>query len=149
LVGNDNSRSLEWSITMSNSKPELAERLGVRAGETSIEALRRKWRAEDPQWHERMEEVRADGQVAELVYEARTAAGLTHAELAKRVGTSAAVIRRLEDADYRGHSLAMLRRVAAALGQQVVVALVPAEAGEEEDAAPAPARADEVVRPAV
>ena len=41
---------------------------------------------------------------------------ITQRQLAKKVGTTASVICRLEDADYQGHSLAMLRRIAAALG---------------------------------
>jgi hypothetical protein len=41
------------------------------------------------------------------------------------VGTSSSVISRLEDAEYRGHSLAMLRRIADAVGMKVVVRFVP------------------------
>jgi len=40
------------------------------------------------------------------------------------VGTTASVICRLEDADYSGHSLAMLRRIAAAVGMRVEVRFV-------------------------
>ena len=47
------------------------------------------------------------------------AAGLTQTQLAKLVDTTASVICRLEDADYEGHSLAMLRRIGAALNQRV------------------------------
>ena len=36
------------------------------------------------------------------------------------------VIARLEDADYEGHSLSMLQRIAEALGQRFEVAFVPA-----------------------
>jgi len=53
--------------------------------------------------------------VARLIHDARTQAGLTQVQLAKRVGTKQPVIARLEDADYEGHSLTMLQRVAAAL----------------------------------
>jgi ribosome-binding protein aMBF1 (putative translation factor) len=62
--------------------------------------------------------------IAELIYEARTAAGLTQAELAKLVGTKQPVISQLEDADYRGHSLSMLRRVAQALGKRLRIEFV-------------------------
>jgi hypothetical protein len=41
------------------------------------------------------------------------------------IGTTASVICRLEDADYEGHSLAMLRRIAAALNQRVEIRFVP------------------------
>jgi ribosome-binding protein aMBF1 (putative translation factor) len=53
--------------------------------------------------------------VSEMIYEARNAAGLTQAALARRVGTTQSVISRLEDADYEGHSLTMLQRIAEAL----------------------------------
>jgi ribosome-binding protein aMBF1 (putative translation factor) len=54
--------------------------------------------------------------LALLVREMRGEAGLTQAELAKKVGTTQSVIARLEDAQYMGHSLTMLERVAAACG---------------------------------
>ncbi len=41
------------------------------------------------------------------------------------MGTTASVICRLEDADYEGHSMAMLRRIAAALKKRVEVRFVP------------------------
>ena len=56
----------------------------------------------------------------------RTAGGLTQRQLAKLVGTTASVICRLEDADYEGHSLAMLNRIAAALNKRVKIEFVPA-----------------------
>ncbi|OFW21488.1 MAG: hypothetical protein A3H27_16825 [Acidobacteria bacterium RIFCSPLOWO2_02_FULL_59_13] len=52
--------------------------------------------------------------LALLVREMRENAGLTQAELAKRIETTQSVIARLEDAEYRGHSLPMLERIAAA-----------------------------------
>jgi uncharacterized protein (DUF433 family)/DNA-binding XRE family transcriptional regulator len=60
-------------------------------------------------------------EVAEALYALRSEAGLSQRDLAKKVGTTASAICRLEDADYRGHSLSMLRRVAAALGKQVEI----------------------------
>jgi ribosome-binding protein aMBF1 (putative translation factor) len=64
-------------------------------------------------------------EVAKLLYRLRTKAGLSQRELAKKVGTTASVICRLEDADYEGHSLSMLRRVAAALERRVEIRFVP------------------------
>ena len=43
---------------------------------------------------------------------ARTEAGLSQKELAEMIGTTQSVISRLEDADYEGHSLSMLSRIA-------------------------------------
>ena len=54
--------------------------------------------------------------LALLVREMREEARLTQAELAKHIGTTQSVIARLEDAEYKGHSLTMLERIAAACG---------------------------------
>ena len=67
----------------------------------------------------RIERLNAD--VAVLVYDARQNVGLTQSELAMRVGTTQSVISRLEDAEYCGHSLLMLYRVAEAVGKRVEV----------------------------
>ena len=57
--------------------------------------------------------------IARMIYNARSNAGLTQKELAKLVGTTQSVIARLEDADYEGHSLNMLNRIATALDKRV------------------------------
>jgi ribosome-binding protein aMBF1 (putative translation factor) len=59
--------------------------------------------------------------VVQLIYAARTKAGLSQADLAERIGTKQSVISRLEDADYEGHSLSVLQRIAVALGQCVEI----------------------------
>jgi DNA-binding XRE family transcriptional regulator len=66
----------------------------------------------------------ANADVGRKIFDLRARAGLTQGELAKLVGTTASVISRLEDADYEGHSLAMLRRVAAALNKRVEIRFV-------------------------
>jgi predicted transcriptional regulator len=57
--------------------------------------------------------------IARMIYDARSKAGLTQKELGKLVGTTQSVIARLEDADYEGHSLNMLNRIATALDKRV------------------------------
>jgi ribosome-binding protein aMBF1 (putative translation factor) len=64
----------------------------------------------------------------QLIYDMRTAAGFSQRELAKRVGTTASVICRLENADYSGHTLAMLNRIASVLGRRIELHAVPKEA---------------------
>jgi ribosome-binding protein aMBF1 (putative translation factor) len=54
--------------------------------------------------------------LAMLLREMREAAGLTQSELARKVGTTQSAIARLEDAEYVGHSLTMLQRIATACG---------------------------------
>ena len=56
-------------------------------------------------------------EASQLLYGMRTGAGMSQRELAKRVGTTASVICRMEAADYDGHTIGMLRRIAAALGR--------------------------------
>ncbi len=79
----------------------------------------------DPARVESFEEELINAELACRIHDLRTDAGLTQKELADRVGTTASVISRLEDADYQGHSLAMLRRIAAALGKRVEIRFVP------------------------
>ena len=50
--------------------------------------------------------------------------------LAKLVGTTFSAICRLENADYEGHSLAMLNWIAAALDQRVELHFVPVSQGK-------------------
>jgi len=73
---------------------------------------------------ESIEAQKLNTEVAEMILAAREKAGLTQGQLAKLVGTTQSVISRLEDADYGGHSLSMLRRIAEALHQRVEVRLV-------------------------
>ena len=80
---------------------------------------------DDPALRALIEEETLHAYVARMIYEARTQAGLTQQELARLVGTKQPVIARLEDADYDGHSLSMLQRIATALHQRLEIHLVP------------------------
>ena len=77
----------------------------------------------DPDILRMIEEERVNGDIAQAVYDARKAAGLTQAALAKLVGTGQPAIARLEDSDYAGHSVRMLQRIADALGCRLEVRL--------------------------
>lgn len=66
-----------------------------------------------------------NAKIAREIYDLRTKAGWSQRQLAKAVGTTASVICRLEDADYEGHSLSMLQRIAAALNSRVEIRIVP------------------------
>lgn len=70
---------------------------------------------------------RTHAEVAQLIYDRRIAAGLTQKQLAQLVGTTQSVISRLEDADYDGHSLSMLQRIATALGERITIDMAPQE----------------------
>ena len=96
---------------------------GKKVGQTTdaVEILRRRFVEGDAASEALLEEIRAEDEVARTIYRLRSGAKLTQQALAERVGTTASVISRLEDADYTGHSLAMLRRIAAALGRRVEI----------------------------
>lgn len=81
---------------------------------------------DDPERQGAYKQELRNAEIASLLFRLRTEAGLSQRELAKRVGTTASVICRLEDADYQGHSLAMLRRIAAALDRRIEIYFVRA-----------------------
>lgn len=85
---------------------------------------------DDRKLRARIDEQKLNVRVAEMIYEAREAAGLTQAALAALVNTTQSVISQLEDADYEGHSLSMLKRIAAALHQRLEVRFVPEPVGK-------------------
>jgi len=66
----------------------------------------------DPQLEAMVAVSAINAEVAQLIYEARNKAGLTQKQLAELIGTKQPVIARLEDADYEGHSLSMLQKIA-------------------------------------
>jgi DNA-binding XRE family transcriptional regulator len=91
----------------------------------AVEILHRRLFAGKPERLKILEEARANEEIARKILSLRTKAGLTQAQLGRLIGTTASVICRLEDADYEGHSLAMLRRIGAALNQRVEIRFVP------------------------
>ena len=72
-----------------------------------------------------LQEAREQSDVAAQIYRLRQKAGLSQKALAGIVGTTQSVISQLEDADYEGHSLKMLRRIADALNCELEVSIVP------------------------
>ena len=94
----------------------------------AVEIIHRRFFEGKPEQLAALEEARATDAVARKIYALRNEAGLTQRQLAKFVGTTASVICRLEDADYEGHSLAMLNRIALALDQRVEINFVPLKA---------------------
>jgi DNA-binding XRE family transcriptional regulator len=90
-----------------------------------------------PDRQAQLEQARANDAVARKIYELRTKAGLTQKQLAKLAGTTHSVISRLEDADYEGHSLAMLNRIAAAMEKRVEIRFLPMRGSSHRNPVPA------------
>ncbi len=91
----------------------------------AVAVLHRRYYEGKPQRQAELEEARANDEVARKVHDLRTQAGLTQRQLARLVGTTASVICLLEDADYQGHSLSMLRRIARALDHRLEIHFIP------------------------
>ena len=81
-----------------------------------------------PEFRRQAEQARVNAIAAQLIYDARTKAGLTQKQLADLIGSRQSVIARLEDADYAGHSLNMLQRIAAALNRRLEIRFTTAKA---------------------
>jgi len=93
----------------------------------AVKILHRRYIKDDPVRMAALDAERTNAQIARMIYDLRTDAGLSQRELAELVGTTQSVISRLEDSDYAGHSLSMLSRIAKALNQRVTVAIASAD----------------------
>ena len=79
----------------------------------------------DPDFAERYERAGEAWDVALQLTSLREQAGLSQTQLARKLKTTQQQVSRLESPSYEGHSLSMLRRVAAALHARVRVVLEP------------------------
>src|SRR2546422_8698830 len=84
----------------------------------------------DPEFAERFRRAGEAWDGALQLAALREQAGLSQAELARKLKTTQQQISRLESPGYEGHSLSMLRRVARALRARVRVVLEPESAGK-------------------
>lgn len=87
----------------------------------AVAILHRRYVKDDADRRASLATERVNAKVSRMIYDLRKRAELTQAELAELIGTTQSVISRLEDADYDGHSLSMLQRIAEALEQRVIV----------------------------
>lgn len=85
-------------------------------GQASYQGWRDELRA-DPEYQAVYEEEAAKSELWIQLVEARQAAGLTQAELAKRLGVSQAQVARIEKRGYDAYTLNTLRRYVQALGE--------------------------------
>jgi transcriptional regulator with XRE-family HTH domain len=92
-----------------------------------VQFLYDRYVGDDPERIEQYELEVLNAEIARKIYELRKKAGLSQRQLARRLGTSASAICRLEDADYEGHSLTMLKRIAEALDKRVEIRFLPAK----------------------
>jgi transcriptional regulator with XRE-family HTH domain len=98
----------------------------------AVRILHGRYVKDDPERKAALQEERVNAEVARLIHEMRTAAGLSQQQLAELIDTTQSVISRLEDADYEGRSLSMLERIATALNQKLTVVMTAREPEEQE-----------------
>jgi transcriptional regulator with XRE-family HTH domain len=91
----------------------------------AVGILHRRYIGDDAERKASLQTERINAEVARMIYELRQDADLTQKELAELIGTTQSVISRLEDADYVGHSLSMLSRIAKKLNHRLNVRMVP------------------------
>jgi transcriptional regulator with XRE-family HTH domain len=89
------------------------------------DAIRKKL-AEDQDLAEAVGKARLSFNVASEIQRVRDELGVTQKGLANLVGTQQSVIARLEDAEYDGHSVKLLRRIADATGKRLELRFVDA-----------------------
>ena len=95
----------------------------------AVEILHRRYIGDDAERKASLQAERVNAEVARMIYELRKEAGMKQKELADLIGTTQSVISRLENADYDGHSLSMLSKIAKALNRKLSVSMT----GEEKD----------------
>lgn len=81
----------------------------------------------DPRSDPQVQAYRRPFEIAQLIYDARTNAGLSQQQLANLIRTDPSVVAELENADYGGDLVGMLERVAEALQLKLQFRLVPRE----------------------
>lgn len=106
-------------------KGNTVRKSNLRKSSDALEIIDKNLIGDDAELRTLVEEATLNAQVAQSIYDARKAAGITQRELADVIGTTQSVVSQLENSDYKGHSLLMLRRVAAALHMCVEMKLVP------------------------
>ena len=89
----------------------------------AVEILDRQM-GDNPELRQHADEALINAEVAQQIFDVRSKAKLTQKQLAELVGTTQSVIARLEDADYEGHSLSMLQRIASALNKRLEIRFV-------------------------
>jgi len=89
----------------------------------AVSILHRRYIGDDAERQVSLHKERVNSEIARMIYDLRKEAGLTQKDLAQKIGTTQSVVSRLEDADYDGHSLSMLSRIAKVLNCTLAVSM--------------------------
>lgn len=92
---------------------------------STIARLKKQWQA-DPAFRQAYESLKPEFTIARQLIAARHRAGLSQAEVARRMGTTQSAVARLESGR-RLPAMGSLQRYATAIGHRVSLRLVPAD----------------------
>ena len=114
---------LSWldGLQPSNTMKKAPKKKTISDG---MEILDRRYVRNDPEMQKLVQEEFQKLQIGQQIYDLRQEANLTQEALAHMIGTTGSVISRLESADYDGHSLKVLERIAVALGKKIDIRIV-------------------------
>lgn len=68
-----------------------------------------------------------NSRIASMIYSLRLKAGMTQAEFARKLGTKASAISRIESSEYNGHSLKLLQKIAELFDAKIEIKFAPAK----------------------
>jgi ribosome-binding protein aMBF1 (putative translation factor) len=122
--GRTNMKAIQKNTVLKNKTTKIIAGKRRKATKDAVAILHRRYFEGSAKKMALLEQERSNAAVARQIYELREDAGLSQRELAKLIGTTASVLCRLENADYEGHSLSMLRRIAAAVNKRVEIRFV-------------------------
>jgi len=97
----------------------------------ALRSLYDRYIKDDPERVASVEREMLNAEIAQNLYDLRQEARLTQRELAEKAGVDVVAISDLEEADYEGDSLEMLRKIAAALGKKVEVKYLRSEFSDQ------------------
>jgi len=97
----------------------------------AVDILHRRYIGDDAERKASLQAERVNAEVARMIYELRKEAGMKQKELAELIGTTQSVISRLENADYNGHSLSMLSKIAKALNRKLSISMTGGDKGSD------------------
>ncbi len=88
----------------------------------------------DARWENEVAEATISAEIAEEIFALRERHQLTQQALATLIGSSQPAIARMENGEYHGHSIAVLRRMAAAVGERASFKFVVPQPRDPADA---------------
>jgi len=94
---------------------------GTQKTTNAVEILHNRYIGDNTKRKQSLQAERLNAKVARMIYNIRQEVKMTQKELADTIGTTQSVISRLEDADYSGHSLSMLDKIAKALNRELTI----------------------------